>query len=812
MKLFSWSSLFFILSLSFLWGCGYWVWLQTNQSQHVQLTSQLSLQLERSEVLLEDWQRNYRLHLDYLRADLAKMTPPSTDNLMYEPWQELDDKIQHAPWPDALLGYALLDESGRAVRLSNSVAGQLFAITHTDFSSNHQFLTPMVLPAQWVAPVHLEFNSQHLLFWFDLAALKQKLLKAQQQGAGEILLVSATGQLVSPSRYQQTLLARFGLSDLRDDQSLKFQLKRPPEDLTRSSQRYDGSMAWPATALAQAMTRTKQGQTALFVPNYLGRPSVASWRWSDGWQAYLVAERDLSGLQQQRKQLRQYLLAGLSALSAVLLLLFWLIQRGIKRQEPAVPVAQPPVIEEPSVVSAELLAASAATELTQQVASSQPSAVVPVEFEQATFTHEHQLKTARNLLQAWLCQPGAEQNLKQISLRWLSQTEQSVRVACQPVGFISALLTKIQKETNKELLFDVAADVPSWAELDLNAVAASLGWVIRTRASHHDVTTLMVKLVVLEPLQLMIEIFDDGESLGAGQWMNLLHQSQESSNWPAELQQLKSAGGHLSAAQQQFSGNKLLLVLPMLELTAGCERDELQLVDGSALLLCPAGDAQQLYRRMLNQTGLGLMPLDDAAQFMQWCGAQSDARLDYLILDEVFIHGDQQIAAQVFQIVRRYFPQLVLIMFVRQPEQWLQLQQTFALRLVSKPVLRHELQQALLCQEPATLEPGLRPVWFESTQDVNDWLLRHQLEQLGYLPLQLQPDIPLPDDALLMLALENNTDVAKRDLPLLLWYTAEEISLHAQDMTQPVWTFEQGPVVLSRHLFQLATRPTTDEN
>ena len=116
MKLFSWSSLFFILSLSFLWGCGYWVWLQTNQSQQIQLTSQLSLQLERSEVLLEDWQRNYRLHLDYLRADLAKTTPPSTDNVMYDPWQELDDKIQHAPWPDALLGYALLDESGRAVR------------------------------------------------------------------------------------------------------------------------------------------------------------------------------------------------------------------------------------------------------------------------------------------------------------------------------------------------------------------------------------------------------------------------------------------------------------------------------------------------------------------------------------------------------------------------------------------------------------------------------------------------------------------------------------------------------------------------
>lgn len=805
MKLFSWSSLFFILSLSFLWGCGYWVWLQTNQSQQIQLTSQLSLQLERSEVLLEDWQRNYRLHLDYLRADLAKTTPPSTDNVMYDPWQELDDRIQHAPWPDALLGYALLDESGRAVRLSNTIAGQLFAITNTDFSSNHQFLTPMVLPSQWVAPVHLEFNSQHLLFWFDLAALKQKLLKAQQQAAGEILLVSATGQLVSPSRYQQTLLARFGLADLRDDQSLKFQLKRPPEDLTRSHQRYDGSMAWPATPLVQAMTAKRQGQTALFVPNYLGRPSVASWRWSDGWQAYLVAERDLAGLQQQRKQLRQYLVAGLTVLSTIFVVLFWLIQRGIRQQEPAVPLNPPAPVEESPAVNAE-------PDEPQPFVYSTPSPMVPPVIEKSTSASEHQLKTARNLLQAWLSQPCTEQSLKNISLRWLSQTEQSIRVACQPAVFISTMLTKIQKESNKELLFDVAADVPLWAELDIQAVAASLRWVIHTRMAHHDVTSLLVKLVVLEPQQLMVEIFDDGESLGAGQWMNVLHQSQECSNWPVELQQLKSAGGHLSAAQQQFSGNKLLLVLPMSELAVVSHSDELQLVDGSALLLCPAGDAQQLYRRMLNQTGLGLMPLDDAAQFMQWCGAQSDARLDYLILDEVFINGDQQIAAQVFQIVRRYFPQLVLIVFVRQPEQWHELQQTYALRLVSKPVLRHELQQALLCQGPAVMEPGLRPVWFDSTQDVNNWILHHQLEQLGYLPLQLQPGMPLPDNALLMLSLENNIDIARSDLPMLLWYTAEDISLNAQDMTQPVWTFEQGPVVLSRHLFQLATRLMPDEN
>ncbi len=813
MKLFSWSSLFFILSLSFLWGCGYWVWLQTNQSQQTQLASQLSLQLERSEVLLEDWQRNYRLHLDYLRADLAKMTPPTTDNVMYEPWQELDDKIQHAPWPDALLGYALLDESGRAVRLSNSVAGQLFAITNTDFSSNHQFLTPMVLPSQWVAPVHLEFNSQHLLFWFDLAALKQKLLKAQQQAAGEVLLVSATAQLVSPSRYQQTLLARFGLSELRDDQSLKFQLKRPPEDLTRSNQRYDGSMAWPATPLAQAMTSTKQGQTALFVPNYLGRPSVASWRWSDGWQAYLVAERDLSGLQQQRKQLRQYLLAGLSALSAVLLLLFWLIQRGVRVQESAVlslPEAELANAAAPLTTTAEAFNAPDISNSDDAPASDSCCPVMPAVSVQSP------LSAATQLLQAWMKQPATDSALRAASACWLQQqpVAKTGPVGCQLRLQLSIWLSNLQRQLPaKAVLFDLAADVPAWAALDILALQRALEWVIHFRTQQHDVSTVLVKTVLTTADQLQLEISDDGETIAPGQWLSLLQPGPDTATWPEPLRVLQAAGGHLSAAQPQFSGNKLLLTLPLQIWAAAATEPELQLIDGAALLLCPAGDAQQLYRRMLKQTGLALMPLDDAAQFMQWCSAQNDARLDYLILDESFINADLQIAAQVFQVVRRYFPQLSLLVLVRDPAQWLDLQQQFQLRLVSKPVLNQALQQALLAQDAMVFSSTARQVWLEGNDPVEDWLLQQQLAELGFEPVVLTSPQKLPANALLMLRLENRSRwQSQLQQQPLLWYTAQQVVLDADEEEQLVWTFSQGPALLSQRLFQLSERLETDEN
>lgn len=814
MKLFSWSSLFFILSLSFLWGCGYWVWLQTNQSQQTQLTSQLSLQLERSEVLLEDWQRNYRLHLDYLRVDLAKMTPPSTDNVMYEPWQELDDKIQHAPWPDALLGYALLDESGRAVRLSNTVAGQLFAITNTDFSSNHQFLTPMVLPSQWVAPVHLEFNSQHLLFWFDLAALKQKLLKAQQQAAGEILLVSATGQLVSPSRYQQTLLARFGLADLRDDQSLKFQLKRPPEDLTRSHQRYDGSMAWPATPLAQAMTATKQGQTALFVPNYLGRPSVASWRWSDGWQAYLVAERDLSGLQQQRKKLRQYLLAGLSGLSAVLLLLFWLIQRGVRVREPLMPALSAPEPAEPAVaVTAEAVTTPDIVNSDEAItAVSEPFLTVAP----AVTTTQAPLSAAVQLLQAWMAQTGHDPALRAASACWLQQqpAEKTGPVGCQLRLQLSIWLSNLQQQLPaKAVLFDLAEDVPAWSALEIHALRAALEWVIHFRTQQHDVSTVLVKTLLTTTEQLQLEISDDGETVSPGQWLNMLQPGTDISGWPEPLRVLQAAGGHLSAAQPQFSGNKLLLTIPLQIWAPAVAEPELQLIDGAALLLCPAGDAQHLYRRMLKQTGLALMPLDDAAQFMQWCSVQNDARLDYLILDESFINADLQIAAQVFQVVRRYFPQLSVLVLVRDPALWLDLQQQFQLRLVVKPVLSQDLQQALLVQEAVVLRPVAWPVFFEANDPIEDWLLQQQLTALGYAPVLLEPEQQLPANSLLMLRLENR---ARWQLHLqqrpVLWYTAQPIALDGDGDEQLVWTFSQGLASLSQRLFQLSKRLITDEN
>jgi hypothetical protein len=215
---------------------------------------------------------------------------------------------------------------------------------------------------------------------------------------------------------------------------------------------------------------------------------------------------------------------------------------------------------------------------------------------------------------------------------------------------------------------------------------------------------------------------------------------------------------------------------------------------------------------MLKQTGLALMPLDDAAQFMQWCSAQTDARLDYLILDESFINADLHIAAQVFQVVRRYFPQLSLLVLVRDPEQWFDLQQQFQLRLISKPVLSLALQQALQAQDAVVLRPTAQQVWFESNDPIEDWLLQQQLTALGFAPVLLTAQ-QIPANALLMLQLENRarwqSQLQQRPL---LWYTAQQVMLDADEDEQLVWTFNQGPTVLSQRLFQLSERLDTDEN
>lgn len=805
MKLFSWSSLFFLLSLGFLWGCGYWAWLQMNQNQQSQLQSQLALQLERTEVLMDDWQRSYRLHLDYLKTDLAALTPATTDNPIYDPWQELDDKVQHAPWPDPLLGYALLDDAGRAIRLSNAQAGLLFAQTSVDLNPQQPFLTPLVLPSQWVAPVQLAQGNQYLLFWFDLSALSQKLSKALASvGGNEFLLVSKAGQLLSPSRYQSMLLARLGQGDLREGQQLKFLLKRPPEDLSQSRQKYDGSMAWPPTRLAQLLASQRQGMTPLFVPNYLGRPSVAGWRWSDGWQAHLVVERDISSLQQQRKTLRQYLLGGLSALTALLLLLFWLIQRAMNRASQA-------DLPDLAVLPPDALAASPVSAPVEHAVPAAPGATLsaPDTPVMAGIGREHDkyLAAAGDLLQALLSTAAVPAALKDAGADWLQAVPPAPAGDCvvQPVLLLRQLCQKLQAQyPQAEFLLDVAADVPVWLELDHQALLQALDWIARQRLPRPDVAELMMRLQLAEPQRLAVEVIDDGEQISASQWPEL---SRYGGNQPVSLQKLTAAGGTLSPAAPQFSGNKMILTLPV-GLSAPWQdtQPDWQLTDGAALLLCPAGDAQQLYRRMLKQSGLALMPLDDAAQFMQWCSQQSTAQLDYLLLDEAFIKADLAVAAQVFTVVRRYFPALTLIVLVRQPELWLGLQQQFALRLVAKPVLAQSLQHALVATTAAVFQHEPPQLWLQAPQPLENWQLRQMAQQLGYQVNSWQPGEQLPEDGILLLPLELLAEWAAGEQQRVLWYTSAPVAVTDIAQSQDVWTFAQGLSGLSQRLFQLSIK------
>ena len=806
MKLFSWSSLFFVLSLGFLWGCGYWAWLQMNQSQQSQLQSQLALQLERTEVLMDDWQRNYRLHLDYLKTDLAALTPATTDNPIYDPWQELDDKVQHAPWPDPLLGYALLDDAGRAIRLSNAQAGVLFAQTAVDLNPQQPFLTPLVLASQWVAPVQLAQGNQYLLFWFDLSALKQRLNKALAAAAGhEFLLVSKAGQLLSPSRYQSTLLARLGQADLREGQQLKFLLKRPPEDLTQSRQKYDGSMAWPPTRLAQLLTSQRQGVTPLFVPNYLGRPSVASWRWSAGWQAHLVVEHDISSLQQQRKTLRQYMLGGLSVLTVMLLLLFWLIQRGVAKSSEEAAATTPPISEPAPVVITESVIEPAPVHADGAMAQAAEPAVVAGSG--VGSGHDKYLAAAGDLLQALLSTAAVPAALKDAGADWLQAVPVTPAGICvvQPVLLLRQLCQKLQAQYHQtEFLLDVAPDVPLWLEVEHQALLQALDWVARQRLSRPDVTELMVRLQLAEPERIAVEVIDDGEPISASQWPEL---SRHGNSQPMALQKLTTAGGTFSpAAVPPFSGNKMILTLAVHPLEGPDLHPDWHLTDGAALLLCPAGDAQQLYRRMLRQSGLALMPLDDAAQFMQWCSQQSTAQLDYLLLDEAFIKADLAVAAQVFTVVRRYFPALTLVVLVREPEVWQTLQQQFGLRLVGKPVLAQSLQHALVSQTAAVFQGASPQLWLQAPQPLENWQLRQLMQQLGYQVNSWQPEMPLPGDAILLLPLELQARWPADSHQRVLWYTDEPVAVTDIAQSQDVWTFAQGVAGLSQRLFQLSIK------
>lgn len=811
MKLFSWSNLFFVLSLTFLWGCGYWVWWQHSQNQQVRSQELLSIQLERAEVVLSDWQHSNQLHLEYLQNALQGISN-SHDNPLYDPAQELDDRIQRTRWPDPLLGYALLDDAGRAVLLSNHSAGKLYPLTAVGASQQLPFLPPLVTSSQWIAPLQLALGSQYLVLWFDVSALRQRLLRLAS-GHGEVLLVNTAAELLSPSRYQSLLLQRF-ISTPGDEQLLRWALKRPPEDLSRSKQRYDSSTAWPATALAKALRQQQTGMTPLYVQNYLGKPSVAAWRWSAGWQAFIVAELDLTAQQQERLQLRQYLLLGLTSLSIVLLLVFWHLQRAAPLQ----------VTEHPDERRAATGAVSTATAVAGAMAANHEPAEQPeARLAAAPPVPGAALQSAAGLLQAWLGGQLTSEMLRTVSRDWLQQHQFTLPgepVLANPQLLLAQLLQREQAESAKSLQLAFGHDLAGWYWFNWPLLLTWLQAYSTQRLQAADVSDFRVRLLAAEPGLLRLELSDDGQALNQSQWQQ---QNVAAQCW----QQLQQQGVTASQFSELFSGNKMVLTLPANAGPQTVEPTEVQFVDATALLLCQAGALQQQYCRQLRQAGLNLLPLDDASQFISWCAEHPQQQLDYMLLDDSAVRADPALVSQVATVVRRYFPAVTLLLLASEPARYLSLCDSVALRVVAKPALTPTLLQALQATAAAVFRAHPVELQLYCTQPMQVLLLQQQLQSLGY-PSQLHtlesPDLSLTHCCLYPRQASSSGEPSPNIAPAgpVLWYqfsdeaatddgaTDEAPSADSTPDAALCWHSSAGLGALSLQLFLLLQKKSVE--
>lgn len=275
MKLFSWSGLVFVLSLVFIWSCGYWLWLQNSNLQLNQQKTELTQQLEKAEALLQDWQQGYQLHLSYLQT---AFTPSTETTAVLDPLQELDERIRRILWPDPLLAYVVLDNEGKVLRFSSSQARQLFSQTRFSAVTEPTFLPPLVLPNLWVLPLQIQQPGQQLVLWFNADALQTRL--QQQMATGrvptEFLLLDTEAELHSRSRQQKSLLPRLGLDQLNDNEQLRLFARRPPENLLQSRQRYQDAGAWPVSTVVTLLSQRRSGLLLNHYQNYLGRATFAA--------------------------------------------------------------------------------------------------------------------------------------------------------------------------------------------------------------------------------------------------------------------------------------------------------------------------------------------------------------------------------------------------------------------------------------------------------------------------------------------------------------------------------------------------------
>ena len=846
MKWFSWITWFFVLSLLLIWSSGYWLWSQAVRGQFTQQNIEVKQQLEITQNLLGNWQQSYRLNLGYLQKQLADWDPVSVNNPLLDPWQEVDDKLSHALWQDPLLAYAVLDSSGRVLRLSSNQAGNLFAQTQATPVAEY-FLPPLVTADQWIIPILFRINNQSIMLWFDASALKQQIYQqlSVENSLTEFQLISQQGELWTPSLYRRTLLARLGNQSPTPIKLDKFFAKKPPEDLTLSRQRFDSSAAWSYTSVFLAMQKQLRGAAADYYPNYMGRPALAAWRWSDAWQAFIVIERDATQIVKQQKSWWRYGIIALVGFSLFLTLGFYLVQRRLQLADEAqiidetsfadeqIPAAEASTV--PIVASSELETSavslpevspeqthavlqsatlSASVEIPSLVANDAAASAPVADYLVTDYPGavEPVVAAAELVVDAGATLVKEMPRLQVESwpadgYRQSTQQRGSLSLALQPA--LTQLVQHIrQKLPQHEIGLEFSDDLPIWVELAWSSVQRALQYLLLQACIRAEKSEIIVRVMLAEQQLLRVEIIDGGTSLTEGQWLSLLHPAGTAKDdviFRKIQRELNAMAAQLSGVSEP-GGNKMIVSIPIMVLQHAEEgvQTELQLVDATALLLSPTGELQHLYRRLLRHTGLELMPLDDAEQFMNWCASQQQQKLDYLLLDELFVRNDVALAQKLLQIVRRYFPQVQLLVITAQPTQWRELVAPLQLRLLLKPLVNKLLQQALLSAEPGIFAFKPQKVWLYQPESLQYWFQEQQLLALGYQVLRVSERKQISGLSANDLVLIPSTLQADEDLnncrALVLWTCQTFSELCA---VQHGWLVGQGTSALSRQMFVL---------
>lgn len=828
MKWFSWITCFFVVCLLFVWGSGYWLWTQTVRTQFATQRVEISQHLEITQNLMLSWQQGYRINLAYLQKQLADFTPVATDNPLIEPWQQVDDVLNHALWQDPLLAYAVLDSSGRVLRFSSPQASSLFAQTRTEPIGEY-FLPPLVLSEQWVVPIFFRINNQSLMLWFDATALKQRIYQQLRTSPvlTEFQLISQQGELWSPSQYRLTLRARLSDTAVAPLTLEKFYAKKPPEDLMQSKQRFVSSAAWPFTSVFLAMQKKPQGMAADYYPNYIGRPALAAWRWSDAWQGFMVIERDATAVVQHQQSWWRYGLMGLLAFSGLLTFGFYLVQRRLHADEQTQSLA-PTVTRHPDdetmAHGADANAESPDADARAESLEIDHSAISPdqvADVQSAEGPPDHNPLVSADLadvsatdtedlhLMARTLPRLPVQRWPLSSYRVSEQRAKPYIVELQPA--VCALIQELQPQFNQsELGVEFAEDVPLWLELPWASLQRALRYLLLQANQRAGKSEVILRVIMAEQHLLRFEMIDGGASLTEGQWLQLLHPAEQQTDDVAYrriLRELPRSAAQLSGVSEP-TGNKVILSLPVQVLVAASEstQPDIQLIDATALLLSPSGELQHRYKRLLRHTGLALVPLDDAPQFVQWCTQQQQQPLDYLLLDEQFVGGDLGLAEQLLRIVRRYFPDIQLLVMTTTPDKWQSLQTELRLRVLQKPLVNARLQQALLVVGGGVCLAPVQHVWLYQPEPLQYWFQEQQLRELGNLVQKITNlaelvELSAHDIVLLPISLQAEREVAS--CPAQKLWTCQTFDQMAT--AEHCWLVGQGAAALSRALFRAKT-------